>query len=87
MASTRQEKPQPREDMSEEKDQAKVPDPERDDLAKRKTQASPSQLDFPIFVSSSITQADKETWDRLKVSGKTRYYCYFLNYHHHHHHQ
>ncbi|XP_066489014.1 LIM and calponin homology domains-containing protein 1 [Tiliqua scincoides] len=71
MASTRQEKPQPREDMSEEKDPAKVPDPERDDLAKRKTQASPSQLDFPIFVSSSITQADKETWDRLKVSGKT----------------
>lgn len=79
MASTRHEKPllQPREDMFEEKDGAKVPDIERDDLAKRKTQATPSQLDFPIFVSGSITQADKETWDRLKVSGKTRY---FKNY-------
>ncbi|XP_053109647.1 LIM and calponin homology domains-containing protein 1 isoform X4 [Hemicordylus capensis] len=78
MASTRQtalceEKPflQSQEDESEEKEQANVPDIHRDDLAKRKTQASPSQLDFPIFMRASITQADKELWDRLKVSGKT----------------
>lgn len=82
MASTRQDKLflQSQEDMSEEKVKEKVPDLERDDLAKRKTQASPSQLHFPSFVSGSITQADKETWDRLKVSGKTRYFFYYCQW-------
>ncbi|XP_061441003.1 LIM and calponin homology domains-containing protein 1 isoform X5 [Rhineura floridana] len=62
---------QSQEDESEEKDQSKVPDIQRDDLARRKNQASPSQLDLPIFVRASITEADQEIWDRLKVSGKT----------------
>ncbi|XP_042324107.1 LIM and calponin homology domains-containing protein 1 isoform X3 [Sceloporus undulatus] len=60
-----------RDDESEEKDQGKVPDIERDDLARRKTQANPSQLDLSVFVKASITQADKAIWDRLKVSGKS----------------
>ncbi|XP_062992494.1 LIM and calponin homology domains-containing protein 1 [Elgaria multicarinata webbii] len=62
---------QSREFESDKKGRANVPDIQRDDLAKRKTQPSPTQSDLPIFVNASITQADKETWDRLKVSGTT----------------
>nr|XP_034969398.1 LIM and calponin homology domains-containing protein 1 isoform X4 [Zootoca vivipara] len=62
---------QSQKDESKEKDQPKFPDVQRDDLAKRKTQASPSQLDLSCFVRATITQAVQDTWDRLKVSGKT----------------
>ncbi|XP_077790444.1 LIM and calponin homology domains-containing protein 1 isoform X3 [Podarcis muralis] len=63
--------PQSQKDDSKEKDQSKFPDVQRDDLAKRKTQASPSQVDLPCFVRATITQADQDTWDRLKVSGNS----------------
>ncbi|XP_074807599.1 LIM and calponin homology domains-containing protein 1 isoform X1 [Natator depressus] len=54
---------------SEEEEQVKVPDIQRDDLAKRKTQSNlTQQQESPVFVKASITQADLETWDRLKVS-------------------
>uniref|UniRef100_A0A670J3G5 LIM and calponin homology domains 1 n=1 Tax=Podarcis muralis TaxID=64176 RepID=A0A670J3G5_PODMU len=62
---------QSQKDDSKEKDQSKFPDVQRDDLAKRKTQASPSQVDLPCFVRATITQADQDTWDRLKVSGNS----------------
>ncbi|XP_054846291.1 LIM and calponin homology domains-containing protein 1 isoform X2 [Eublepharis macularius] len=42
-----------------------------EDLSRRKTQASPSQLDLSVLTKGCLTQADKETWDRLKVSGET----------------
>uniref|UniRef100_A0A803TBE5 LIM and calponin homology domains 1 n=1 Tax=Anolis carolinensis TaxID=28377 RepID=A0A803TBE5_ANOCA len=60
-----------RDDGSKEKNQAKLPDIQRDGLARRKTQANPSQLDLSVFVKAPITQADKAIWDRLKVSGNT----------------
>ncbi|KAH0616234.1 hypothetical protein JD844_027205 [Phrynosoma platyrhinos] len=73
-----------RDDESEEKYQGKVPDIQRDDLARRKIQANPSQLDLSVFVKASITQADKAIWDRLKVSGKSSlpicsYVLFFLS--------
>ncbi|XP_051821580.1 LIM and calponin homology domains-containing protein 1 isoform X2 [Antechinus flavipes] len=52
----------------------KAPDIQKDDLAKRKIQSSnlSSHREAMSFVKiSSITEADLETWDRLKVSGKT----------------
>ncbi|XP_025933318.1 LIM and calponin homology domains-containing protein 1 [Apteryx rowi] len=55
---------------SEEEEQVKVPDIERDDLAKRKSQSTLPQLREDIFVNASITQADLETWKRLKLSGE-----------------
>ncbi|XP_063165729.1 LIM and calponin homology domains-containing protein 1 [Candoia aspera] len=60
-----------REDESKEEGRAKIPDTQSHDLAKKKTQTSPPQPDFPSFVNASITQKDKEIWDRLKVSGET----------------
>nr|XP_020641930.1 LIM and calponin homology domains-containing protein 1 isoform X2 [Pogona vitticeps] len=61
--------PQSQEDGSEKKKEAAVCNIQRDDLAKRNVQICPSQLDLSMFVKTSITQADKEIWDRLKVSG------------------
>ncbi|XP_066089832.1 LIM and calponin homology domains-containing protein 1 isoform X3 [Saccopteryx bilineata] len=51
-----------------------VPDIDRDDLAQRRLQGSLSpHREAPSFVRvSSITEADLETWERLKVSEKTR---------------
>uniref|UniRef100_A0A8C3IPA5 LIM and calponin homology domains 1 n=1 Tax=Chrysemys picta bellii TaxID=8478 RepID=A0A8C3IPA5_CHRPI len=68
---TRKENPflQSQDIESEEEEQVKVPDIQRDDLAKRKTQSNLNQQqESPVFVKASITQADLETWDRLKVS-------------------
>ncbi|XP_074085637.1 LIM and calponin homology domains-containing protein 1 isoform X2 [Macrotis lagotis] len=51
----------------------KAPDIQKDDLAKRKIQSSnlSTHREATSFVKmSSITEADLETWDRLKVSGK-----------------
>ncbi|XP_068799121.1 LIM and calponin homology domains-containing protein 1 [Struthio camelus] len=56
---------------SEEEEQVKMPDMERDDLAKRKSQSTLPQLREDIFVNASITQADLETWKRLKLSGES----------------
>ncbi|XP_053433452.1 LIM and calponin homology domains-containing protein 1 isoform X2 [Nycticebus coucang] len=52
----------------------KVPDLLKDDLAQRRIQGRAARLREPLsFVTlASITEADLETWERLKVSGKTR---------------
>lgn len=52
----------------------KMPDLCKDDLARRRLQArlAPSR-EAPCFVTAStITQADLQTWERLKVSEKAR---------------
>uniref|UniRef100_A0A8B9W1Z3 LIM and calponin homology domains 1 n=1 Tax=Anas zonorhyncha TaxID=75864 RepID=A0A8B9W1Z3_9AVES len=56
---------------SEEEEEVKVPDTERDDLAKRKSQnVLPQPQEDTVFVNASITKADLETWKRLKLSGE-----------------
>ncbi|EOB04399.1 hypothetical protein Anapl_10644, partial [Anas platyrhynchos] len=56
---------------SEEEEEVKVPDTERDDLAKRKSQSVlPQPQEDTFFVNASITKADLETWKRLKLSGE-----------------
>ncbi|XP_066041764.1 LIM and calponin homology domains-containing protein 1 isoform X1 [Chamaea fasciata] len=56
---------------SEEEQQVKEPDNERDDLAKRKSQSILPQLQEDVpFVNAFITKADLETWKRLKLSGE-----------------
>ncbi|XP_029863700.1 LIM and calponin homology domains-containing protein 1 isoform X6 [Aquila chrysaetos chrysaetos] len=56
---------------SEEEQQVKGPDNERDDLAQRKSQSTLPQLREDVtFVNASITKADLETWKRLKLSGE-----------------
>uniref|UniRef100_A0A8D0PTA9 LIM and calponin homology domains 1 n=1 Tax=Sus scrofa TaxID=9823 RepID=A0A8D0PTA9_PIG len=52
----------------------KVPDLYKDDLAQRRIQGRLGpHREAPSFVTvSNITEADLETWERLKVSGKTR---------------
>ncbi|XP_055652691.1 LIM and calponin homology domains-containing protein 1 [Falco peregrinus] len=70
---TRKESPllQTEKTESEEEQQVKGPDTERDDLAKRKSQSTLPQLrEDVIFVNASITKADLETWKRLKLSGE-----------------
>lgn len=44
----------------------------REDPSEQRTQANLPQVDLSVLTKGSITQADKETWDRLKVAGKTR---------------
>lgn len=58
----------------------KVPDIYKDDLAQRRIQGSQApHREIPSFVSvSNITEADLETWERLKVSGKMRCVLFFL---------
>ncbi|XP_056345786.1 LIM and calponin homology domains-containing protein 1 isoform X1 [Oenanthe melanoleuca] len=53
---------------SEEEQQVKELDNERDDLAKQKSQRVLPQLQEDVL--SSITKADLETWKRLKLSGE-----------------
>ncbi|XP_074010469.1 LIM and calponin homology domains-containing protein 1 isoform X2 [Numenius arquata] len=55
---------------SEKEQQVKVPDTERDDLAKQKSQSTLPELQDVAFVNASITKADLETWKRLKLSGE-----------------
>ncbi|KAM6150760.1 LOW QUALITY PROTEIN: LIM and calponin homology domains-containing protein 1 [Erethizon dorsatum] len=52
----------------------KVPDLYKDDLAQRRIQGSLApHREVPSFITlSAITEADLETWERLKVSEKTR---------------
>ncbi|KAF4790421.1 LIM and calponin like proteiny domain 1 [Turdus rufiventris] len=57
---------------SEEEQQVKELDNERDDLAKWKFQRVLPQLqEDGLFVNASITKADLETWKRLKLSGES----------------
>ncbi|XP_041313998.1 LIM and calponin homology domains-containing protein 1 isoform X5 [Pyrgilauda ruficollis] len=59
---------------SEEEQQVKELDNERDDLAKQKSQSILPQLQEDVlFVNASITKADLETWKRLKLSGEPRF--------------
>lgn len=59
---------------SKEKQQVKGPDTDRGDLAKWKSQSALPQLrENVIFVNASITEADLETWKRLKLPGEPRY--------------
>ncbi|XP_036618827.1 LIM and calponin homology domains-containing protein 1 isoform X1 [Trichosurus vulpecula] len=65
---------QPPGDSCETEEPRKAPDIQKDDLAKRKIQSSnlSSHREPVSFVKiSNITEEDMETWDRLKVSGKT----------------
>jgi hypothetical protein len=52
----------------------KMPGLHKDDLAQRKIQGSLApHREAPSFIKlSEITEADLETWERLKVSGKMR---------------
>lgn len=52
----------------------KGPDLHKDDLAQRRIQRRLTlHREAPSFVTlSNITEADLETWERLKLSGKTR---------------
>ncbi|XP_066576579.1 LIM and calponin homology domains-containing protein 1a isoform X3 [Amia ocellicauda] len=51
---------------------AVVPNVQRDDLAKRRTQSGPVPHREPqAFVKASITQSDLEKWERLKLSTDT----------------
>lgn len=52
----------------------KMPDLCKDDLARRRLQArlAPSHEARCFVTASTITQADLETWERLKVSEKAR---------------
>lgn len=60
----------------------KVPDLYRDDLAQRRIQGHLTpHREAPRFVTvSDITEADLETWERLKVSGKTRCVMFFPSF-------
>ncbi|XP_023387990.1 LIM and calponin homology domains-containing protein 1 isoform X8 [Pteropus vampyrus] len=62
------------ESAPEEEGLRKVPDIYKDDLAQRRIQGRLApHREAPSFVTvCNITEADLETWERLKVSGKTR---------------
>lgn len=66
----------------EEKGLRKVPDIYKDDLAQRRIQGSlASHREAPCFVKvCNITAADLETWERLKVSGKTRCVMFSIDF-------
>lgn len=56
-----------------EEEQVKGPDVERDDLARRKALVGFTSRQEPhTFIPSSITSADMEIWQRLKLSTNTR---------------
>ncbi|KAG9479600.1 hypothetical protein GDO78_011559 [Eleutherodactylus coqui] len=59
-------------DVESEQEEEKIPDVQRDDLAKRKTQgaAASPQKEPKVFGTASITKADLETWQRLTLSSK-----------------
>ncbi|XP_017365346.1 LIM and calponin homology domains-containing protein 1 isoform X3 [Cebus imitator] len=59
---------------AEEGELRKVPDLHKDDLAQRRIQGSlaPHREPRSFITLSNITEADLETWERLKVSGKAR---------------
>ncbi|XP_068134588.1 LIM and calponin homology domains-containing protein 1 isoform X2 [Hyperolius riggenbachi] len=58
-------------DESDQEEEEKIPDIQKDDLAKRKAQGPASQQkEPPVFGSASITKADLATWQRLKLSSE-----------------
>lgn len=63
---------------SDQEEEEKVPDVQRDDLAKRKTHGSVTHQKEPLaFGKGSITKADMATWQRLKLSSEER--CGFFS--------
>ncbi|XP_075715537.1 LIM and calponin homology domains-containing protein 1 [Rhinoderma darwinii] len=58
-------------DVESDHEEEKIPDIQRDDLAKRKTQGAASYQKEPkVFGTASISKADLETWQRLKLSSE-----------------
>ncbi|KAM3939982.1 LIM and calponin homology domains-containing protein 1 isoform 2-T2 [Leptodactylus fuscus] len=58
-------------DVESDQEEEKIPDIQRDDLAKRKAQGAASHQKEPkAFGTPSITKADLETWQRLKLSSE-----------------
>ncbi|KAM5192217.1 LIM and calponin homology domains-containing protein 1 [Mantella aurantiaca] len=56
---------------SDQEEEEKVPDIQRDDLASRKTHGSVTHQKEPlVFGNASITKADLATWQRLKLSSE-----------------
>ncbi|XP_018419962.1 PREDICTED: LIM and calponin homology domains-containing protein 1 [Nanorana parkeri] len=61
----------PIDNESDQEEEEKVPDIQKDDLAKRKTHGSVKQQKEPlVFSKGSITRADLATWQRLKLSSE-----------------
>lgn len=60
-------------EVESDQEEEKIPDIQRDDLAKRKTQGGATHQKEPkVFGAASITKADLETWQRLKLSSEDR---------------
>ncbi|XP_040274865.1 LIM and calponin homology domains-containing protein 1 isoform X2 [Bufo bufo] len=58
-------------DVESDQEEEKIPDVQRDDLAKRKTHGVATHQKEPkVFGTASITKADLETWQRLKLSSE-----------------
>ncbi|KAM4054037.1 LIM and calponin homology domains-containing protein 1 isoform 3-T3 [Anomaloglossus baeobatrachus] len=58
-------------DIESDQEEEKIPDIQRDDLAKRKSQGAVlNQKEPKVFGSPSITKADLATWQRLKLSSE-----------------
>ncbi|XP_056413054.1 LIM and calponin homology domains-containing protein 1 [Hyla sarda] len=57
--------------IESDEEEEKIPDIQRDDLAKRKRQGAAShQKEHKVFGTASITKADLATWQRLKLSSE-----------------
>jgi len=69
------------EDMKEVEGKIVVPNPHKDDLARRRTEGRPRPPKDPhqSLVQTSITQSDLETWQRLKMNTESR--CLEINTH------
>lgn len=62
------------EDKKEVEGKIVVPNPHKDDLARRRTERRPRPPKDPhqSLVQTSITQSDLETWQRLKMNTESR---------------
>lgn len=60
--------------VQEEENSEVVPNVQKDDLARRRAQSGPVSHREPLqsLVQASITQADMEKWQRLKMSTEDR---------------
>jgi len=69
------------EDMKEVERKIVVPNPHKDDLARRRTEGRqrPPKDPHQSLVQTSITQSDLETWQRLKMNTESR--CLEINTH------
>lgn len=69
------------EDEKEVEGKIVVPNPHKDDLARRRAEGRPRPPKDPLqsLVQTSITQSDLETWQRLKMNTESR--CLETNIH------